>query len=69
MEEKSKGYGTVLSSCGLIKFRVTPFGMVNSVSTYNHCNVLSPCVDVDGIEVDTLPVLQIWLMMSLRRKA
>jgi len=35
MEEKSKDYTTFVSSCGLMRFRVMPFGMVNSGSTYN----------------------------------
>ena len=35
MEEKSKDYATFVSSRGLMRFRVMPFGMVNSGSTYN----------------------------------
>ena len=35
MEEKSKDYTTFVSSRGLMRFRVMPFGMVNSGSTYN----------------------------------
>ena len=34
MEEK-KDYTTFVSSRGLMRFRVMPFGMVNSGSTYN----------------------------------
>jgi len=35
MEEQSKDYTTFVSSRGLMRFRVMPFGMVNSGSTYN----------------------------------
>jgi len=35
MEEKSKDYITFVCSRGLMRFRVMPFGMVNSGSTYN----------------------------------
>ena len=35
MEEKSKDYTTFVSSRGLMRFRVVPFGLVNSGSTYN----------------------------------
>ena len=35
MEEKSEDYTTFVSSRGLMRFRVMPFGMVNSGSTYN----------------------------------
>ena len=35
MEEKSKDYTTFVSTKGLMRFRVMPFGMVNSGSTYN----------------------------------
>ena len=35
MEEKSKDYTTFISLRGLMRFRVMPFGMVNSGSTYN----------------------------------
>ena len=35
MEEKSKDYTTFISSRNLMRFRVMPFGMVNSGSTYN----------------------------------
>ena len=35
MEEKSKDYTTFVTSRGLMRFKVMPFGMVNSGSTYN----------------------------------
>ena len=35
MEEKSKGYTSFITSRGLMKFKVMPFGMVNTRSTYN----------------------------------
>jgi len=35
MEEKSKKYTTFVSTRGLMRFKVMPFGMVNSGSTYN----------------------------------
>ena len=35
MEEKSKDVTTFVTSRGLMRFRVMPFGMVNSGSTYN----------------------------------
>ena len=35
MEEKSKDYTTFVTSTGLMRFKVIPFGMVNSGSTYN----------------------------------
>jgi len=35
MEEKSKDVTTFVTSCGLMRFRVMPFGMVNYGSTYN----------------------------------
>jgi len=35
MQEESKGYTTFVCSRGLMRFRVMPFGMVNSGSTYN----------------------------------
>jgi len=35
MEEKSKDYTTVVTSRGLMRFKVMPFGMVNSGSTCN----------------------------------
>ena len=35
MEEKSKDVTIFVTSRGLMKFRVMPFGMVNSGSTYN----------------------------------
>jgi len=34
-EEKSKDYTTFVTSRGLMRFKVMPFGMVNSGSTYN----------------------------------
>ena len=33
MEEKSKKYNTFVSTEGLMRFKVMPFGMVNSGST------------------------------------
>jgi len=35
MEEKSKDYTLFITSRVLMRFKVTPFGMVNSASTYN----------------------------------
>jgi len=35
MEEKSKDYTSFITSRGLMRFKVMPFGMVNSGSTYN----------------------------------
>jgi len=35
MEEKSKDYTIFVTSRGLMRFKVMPFGMVNSGSTYN----------------------------------
>ena len=35
MEEKSKDYTTLVSSRGLMRFRVMPYGTVNSGSLYN----------------------------------
>ena len=35
MEKKSKDYTTFVTSRGLMRFKVMPFGMVNSGSTYN----------------------------------
>ena len=35
MEEKWKDVTTFVTSRGLMRFRVMPFGMVNSGSTYN----------------------------------
>jgi len=35
MEEKSKDYTSFITSCGLIRFKVMPFRMVNSGSTHN----------------------------------
>ena len=35
MEEKSKDYTSFITSRGLIRFKVMPFGIVNSDSTYN----------------------------------
>jgi len=35
MQDESKDYTTFACSRGLMRFKVTPFGMVNSGSTYN----------------------------------
>jgi len=35
MQEESKDYTTFVCSRGLMRFKVMPFGMVNSGSTYN----------------------------------
>jgi len=55
MEEKSKDY-TFITSCGLMRFKVMPFGMVNSGSTYNRMvrKLLDGAHDLDSYVDDVL---------------
>jgi len=56
MEEKSKDYTSFITSRGLMKFKVTPFGMVNSGSTYNRMvrKLLDGAHDLDSYVDDVL---------------
>ena len=62
MEEKSKDYTTFVSSRGLMRFRVMPFGMVNSGSTYNRMirKLLEETQNLESLVDDVLRHTKNW---------
>ena len=56
MEEESKDYTSFITSRGLMRFKVMPFGMVNSDSSYNRMvrKLLDGAHDLDSYVDDVL---------------